>query len=95
MTALDIETVADIEIFEQLEGLDDHVGCSYTDCDQTATSFLVCGEDSCDAAETICKEHTLVFLITQLHSTVARITFDNTCKHEPLIHMCEIRPMAK
>jgi len=94
MPALDMKTISEIEIFEQLEGLDDHVGCSYNDCDKPASHFLVCGEEGCDAAETICNLHTLELLMGQIMSQTETITFDNTCGHNPVIAECEIKPMA-
>jgi len=93
MPALEMETISEVEIFAELENLDDHVGCSYNDCDKPAVNFLVCGEEGCDAAETICAHHSLLLLVVQMSSTTATITFDNTCGHEPFIHECDIKPM--
>ena len=93
MPLLESDTVSDIDILEELEGLDDHVGCSYEQCDRSAVNFLICGIQDCDAAETICAEHTVRFLIIQLVSKTDTITFNHTCGHEPLICECQIKPM--
>jgi hypothetical protein len=87
-----MDTISEVDIFESIE-LNDHVGCSYGDCDREATHMLECPEDK--AAETICKEHAMVFQIVGQTLPNEVITFDNTCGHSPKISECQILPLAK
>ena len=86
-TATDERT--DIEILANLDFEESEPTCDYLECQETATSKLVCGICS-QGCELMCEPHTAYTREAQIEAPLERIVFTETCGHAPFFETCEI-----